>query len=92
MEYVTLDYARFGFSNKRRAQKFAQNYANNRRIVELKLTNIFGFKVKEDIVSDISLYLKIEDQPYIVLNDGQVFSSRLEILYDKMLKKASVNV
>ena len=42
MEYVTLDYARFGFSNKRRAQKFAQNYANNRRIVELKLTNIFS--------------------------------------------------
>lgn len=92
MEFVRLDYAEYGFLNKRRAQKFIQNYIPNRKITEIKLSNTFGFKLKLDIPSDLMLYFKIEDSPYIVLNDGQVYTSKAEIMWNNSIKKVSVNI
>ena len=92
MEFVRLDYAQYGFLNKRRAQKFVQNYLTNRKITEFKLSNTFGFKLKLDIPSDLMLYFKIEDSPYIVLNDGQVYTSKAEIMWNNSIKKVSVNI
>lgn len=72
---VNLEYGAenitYVFSSELYKSKFLERIAENRRNINISLSNRFGFHICNDLLSDLKLYITIEKRGFL-LYKGQV--------------------
>ena len=72
----------YHFSSELYKNKFIESLENERSLITESLSNRFGFKVMNDLLSDIRLYQKIEKRGFLINADGRVLTCLNDIILD----------
>ena len=84
-EYNNGDRAEFVFSSSLYYDKFFNRIAENRRSVCESISKRFNLNCEFNILSDISLYCKIEKRGFLIYYNGKSMNNEsCFLLYDKM--------
>lgn len=84
--FVCLDYEvttiKYVFSSTKYATKFIEQYNDNRKKINESLSNRFGFKIENDMLSDLVLYSKIEKRGFLLNINGDSVQCLEHIILD----------
>lgn len=80
----------FVFSSALYKKKFYERFIDNRLYISDSLSRRFGVLFKNDILSDIRLYVSIEKRGFLILRNGDKFECQEDIILDgeKLMKRS----
>lgn len=61
---------KYMFSSQLYAEKFSMKLKENREKINQSLSNRFGFKITNDKLADLKLYITIEKRGFLIYQDG----------------------
>lgn len=80
--YASNNYIVFFFSSKLYKEKFEERLEENRKKINESLSNRFGFKIENDVLCDIKLYINIEKRGFLLKNHKEGFECLRNIRLD----------
>lgn len=75
-------YIEYFFSSQRYLDKFLGEYENNRTNLSDSLTNRFGIRIENDVLSDVVLYRKIEKRGFFIRTEYEDIVWQKDIILD----------
>jgi Phi-29-like late genes activator (early protein GP4). len=69
----------YHFSSKNHLEKFTEKLEENREVIALSLSKRFGFDIKPDMLSDLSLYSKVETRGFYVAKGSESYKCKKEV-------------
>lgn len=77
---IALDGVTYFFSSKNHLEKFTEKLQENRELLSYSLTKRFGVNVNITLLSDITLYAKVETRGFFIKHNGEIFSCKKDII------------
>lgn len=74
------------FSSKLYKDKFYNALFENREKINESLSNRFGFKIVNDLLCDLKLYISIEKRGFLILKDKEKMVCQEDIICDGHLR------
>ena len=72
----------FVFSSALYRNKFYDQFLKNRETISASLTKRFGFRIENDLLSDIRLYTMIEKRGFLIFKNEVKFVCQEDIILD----------
>ena len=81
---------RFIFSSNLYKENFEARFIEHREKINQSLSNRFGFKVRQNIIADLKLYITIEKRGFLIYKDGVKHECLKDITLDgsKLITKS----
>lgn len=70
------------FSSALYKQKFYNRFIDNRKAIGESLSNRFGFRIENDMLSDLKLYTSIEKRGFLIFKNEVKFECKEEVVLD----------
>lgn len=77
---IALDGVMYFFSSKNHLEKFTEKLQENRVLLSYSLTKRFGVNVNITLLSDITLYAKVETRGFLIKHKGDIFTCKKDII------------
>lgn len=80
------------FSARRYKDKFYNEFLDHREMIAESLSKRFGINIKNDVLSDVRLYKKIEKRGFLLERNEDKWLCQEDIILDgvKLMKQSSV--